>query len=323
MTTTRTDVHRPVALVTEDYTYVGTFDNHPPEPPLGGSLDGYIEAMAWWREHSLPMMKLAESGSLGAERGSSQCHHCGAAIRYGATLRHVSGDHIAVGETCLDNRFERATADFQAARKAAELDREKQRIRKAVAAFAEANPDLAFMTLHPTIAQLRNTANDGRHFEVYNAGAGTSIDNCFVADVARKLVNYGDLSQRQIDAVRRSIARDAEKAAKAKTDPEPSCPVVEGRIVVEGTVLTLKWQDGDFGSTLKMLVRDDRGFKVWGTVPTSLTEGSDWDETAAGYIDRRAADRGDRVRFTATVERSRDDEAFGFFKRPVKAEVLA
>ena len=29
--------------------------------------------------------------------------------------------------------------------------------------------------------------------------------------------------------------------------------------------------------------------------------------------------RGDTIRFTATFERSRDDEAFGFFKRPTQA----
>ena len=65
-------------------------------------------------------------------------------------------------------------------------------------------------------------------------------------------------------------------------------------------MLTTKWQDSHFGITLKMLVRDDRGFKVWGTVPSSLPN----------------TESGDRVTFIAAVEASDDDETFGFFKRP-------
>lgn len=59
------------------------------------------------------------------------------------------------------------------------------------------------------------------------------------------------------------------------------------------------------GSTYKMLVQDDRGFKVWGTVPGSI-----------------AADKGDEIKFVANVEASDDDPKFGFFKRPRKAVTL-
>ena len=79
-----------------------------------------------------------------------------------------------------------------------------------------------------------------------------------------------------------------------------------------GVVLTTRWQDNPFGygaSTLKMLVKLDDGNKVWGTMPNTLIE-----------ID---TDKGDRIRFTATAEVSEDDDHFGFFKRPVKAERLA
>lgn len=57
---------------------------------------------------------------------------------------------------------------------------------------------------------------------------------------------------------------------------------------------------------LVMLVQDDRGFKVWGSVPSSISE----------------AGTGDRVTFSATIEAS-DKEDFGFFKRPTKAQILA
>jgi hypothetical protein len=58
-----------------------------------------------------------------------------------------------------------------------------------------------------------------------------------------------------------------------------------------------------------MLVKDDRGFKLWGTVPSDLiVEG---------------VDRGMRVKYTANVEASKDDESFGFAARPRKASVVS
>ena len=53
-----------------------------------------------------------------------------------------------------------------------------------------------------------------------------------------------------------------------------------------------------------MLVRAVEGFKVWCTVPRGI-----------------AADKGDAVAITVTLEPSVDDPKFGFGKRPV-AEAL-
>ena len=50
------------------------------------------------------------------------------------------------------------------------------------------------------------------------------------------------------------------------------------------------------------IVQDDRGFKVWGSVPSKLENV-----------------KGRSVSFSATVQPSEDDEKFGFFKRPTKA----
>ena len=59
-----------------------------------------------------------------------------------------------------------------------------------------------------------------------------------------------------------------------------------------------------------MLVEFDDGNRVWGTVPKALFTG----ETSGP--------EGRRVVFTAKVERSGDDEHFGFFSRPSKAQFL-
>lgn len=279
MSATRTDVHRPKELVTESYEYVAAFDTN---APMWAGSD-------WAKEI---IHKVHQTNS---ERGMNQCHHCGAHLRYVAVMEHTpTGDYIAIGETCLENRFERATKDFQALRKAAELDRAKQRIKNAIAAFVEANSDLAFMA-----------DKDYEH------------TNSFVADVSRKLRQYGELSERQVAAVRKSIVRDAEYAArKAAEVPEVLVPVVEGKQVITGEVLTVKWQESFYGGSLKMLVKDDRGFKVWGTVPKSL------DFHAYDEAQSSVAAKGDKVSFTATVTKSDDDESFGFFSRPTKGTII-
>jgi len=95
----------------------------------------------------------------------------------------------------------------------------------------------------------------------------------------------------------------AEEKRQAEHEAAEPCPA--GRVVVTGEVLSVKLQDGYYGSTWKMLVKDDRGFKVWGSIPSSLD-----------------ASRGCRVTFTAAIEPSNDDDKFGFFKRPTKAAIL-
>lgn len=89
---------------------------------------------------------------------------------------------------------------------------------------------------------------------------------------------------------------------------EPVTPVVEGRIVVTGEVLTVRVDDNPFGygSIVKTLVRDDRGFKVWGTMPSAL-------------LGSEGGAHGKRVTFTARCQASDNDPAFGFFSRPTKA----
>lgn len=128
-------------------------------------------------------------------------------------------------------------------------------------------------------------------------------------DIASKARSY-PLSEAQGALVTRVAAEDAQKAldasveaAGAVVEPE-AVEVPEGKLELTGEVLCVKVQDGPYGSTLKMLV-ECGGFKVWGSVPSSISPA-----------------RGDVVRFNCSVERSRDDVSFGYFKRPTKAQIL-
>lgn len=265
----RTDVHRPAALVTEDYEYLFAIDN---QSPWALDLDRDF------------LRELVSYEPATADRGNSQCHHCGAHVRYAAFLRYLpTGRTIVVGETCLDNRFSIATAEFHRLRKQAELDRAQQRIVKARAAFVEANPDLAWL-------------QDERVPEVV-------AWNDMVVDIARKFKLYGDLSEPQAAAVRKVYAKSVERESRPKpVDPDP-VPAPSGRVVVTGKVLTAQWRETDFGSTLKLLLQVPEAggaWKLWVTCPSKLAH----------------PEKGDEVTLRATVEPSSDDPAFAFGKRP-------
>ena len=254
----------------------------------------FIDAIDLWRDYPLPiaaarweneLMDLLRksSSSRFSERG--QCDHCGARIRWACVLQHTSGDHIVVGQQCLSNRVGNySQADFRlnfirthAANERARMEREAK-----IAAFVSANPSIASLL----------------EFEGYNE---------FFSSLRYQLKRNGELSERQVAAYERSVQRDAERAAQRAADEaeHPSAPAPSGKVTVTGEVLSTKVQESVYGDTLKMLVRDDRGFKVWVTVPSAIT-----------------VERGVRVTFSATLEVSDRDECFAFGKRPTKAAVL-
>lgn len=125
----------------------------------------------------------------------------------------------------------------------------------------------------------------------------------FMERMAAKWQHDRFITEGIANAVVRAYQQDQER----KAQHEAAEDVPEGRIEVAGQILSVKEKHTRFGWQVKMLVLDDRGFKVWGTLPQA--------------IDR--AQRGDRVAFTATVEQSADDSKFGFFKRPTNATMMA
>lgn len=130
------------------------------------------------------------------------------------------------------------------------------------------------------------------------AGASRGILRSF----AEQLGNRGTLSEKQIEmAFKVAADMEAQDAIVLVEVPE------DGRVTVEGEILSVKEVYNHFtgGDDLKMLVMDSRGFKVFGSVPSSIIE---------------QADRGVKIRFDAKLEAK--ELGFGFFKRPTKAEVM-
>lgn len=220
-----------------------------------------------------------------------RCDHCGAGpLRYGVIFLHVPSNTIVnVGERCagvlgLSSKTEKARRDEHAAA--------QKRI--ALETWLAADP--------------KNT--ETYEFLTGQIDAGRFGFNGFYFDLLHKLNRYGSLSEKQVDAALRGRDRDAEFEAR-KVAEKPASPLVEGRYEITGEIVSTKSQESDYGWTWKMLVKMEDGNKVWGTIPESL------------FCLDVANAKGERVTFTATVERSRDDENFGFFKRPTKATVVS
>ena len=287
----RNDVHAPTNLVTEDYDFLALIDHDQNE-----STEGAATA----ERQAVMQSILAQGYRMASVHHAGQCDHCGSHLRYAALMLHKpSSTVIEVGETCLDNRFSVATAEFQKARKNAELARAKHRIVAARNAFVSENPDLAFL-------------NTGEIPEV--------LDWCeFVHDIGRKLRTYGDLSDAQVSAVRKvyasSVKRESEKVAEI---PESLADAPTGRVVVEGTVVSTKWQESQYGDTLKMLVKvtesDESTWKLWVSVPSSLHRDY-FDEVSGAWVDMNV-NRGDVVKIRVTVTPSDNDPSFAFGSRP-------
>ena len=289
--TARTDVHRPSALDPADYADVGYLD-------LGDGIDPgdqFIEP-----EFDAKTMVWDETGKW------ATCAHCGHSARYYEVFFHAKSDRLVpVGMTCAKKLGLSSIHEVEMRQQA-----ERRKLAKVRGHFLAGNP---------RARQAIEWASD--HFvEVREAYAEDSLaedhglidTNNFLYDLAQKFERYGSLSEKQVEAAwwaaerqrQHEIRSDLwEQEREAERENAEPCPT--GRVEITGTVLKLDSKENDYGTRNVMTVKDDRGFLVWGTVPTRL-----WPE------------RGDRVTFTAAIEPSDRDEFFGFYKRPTKAEVI-
>src|SRR3954470_14014877 len=178
---TRTDVHAPKNLVTEDYDFFacgnfGTADvpaYSPLNTPMGQAL-------------------LDDGWAFGENESAGQCYHCGARLTYYALLLHQpTHTIIRVGEQCADNRFELATEEFHRLRKQAQLDRAAHRIKNArLAWFAtDADREVAFAWASEQV--------EAGHFGY------DGMRHTFVSGINR----YGTASDKFVRAIMRDMAR--------------------------------------------------------------------------------------------------------------------
>jgi hypothetical protein len=276
-TLTRTDIHRPSASEFDPRAYriIGVYDCQDPISNL----------------EKAAVLSDSLSGYALGSGSDCNCGHCGARIRYSALLaRDDVREFIHVGEVCLDNRFRQLTAaEFQRLREQAKLNRERANLEERIDTLIEE---------HPVLQRLLN-------------GEGRSS---FLADVRRRFVESGRLSDRQIAAVQRAFDGEArreqwEADKQARRAAGVEAPV--GRVEVEGKIIAAKthgsWIGRRYVESLKVTILHDSGWKVWVTLPDSLRS-----EDPAGR----------RIRLTATLTKSDRDPAFAFGRRPTNGEYI-
>jgi len=290
--TTRTDIHRPGAPGFDpgEYEHVRSFYQGNSDEARGVYQYEAQREREWLaahgRDEGLPEFE-------GNHYAKGTCDHCGARFDYGETVAHMpTMTYIHVGHICASETFE--------------LDNRADLLRRdAARAIARANELAKQREAAEKFAATDRGSIVVAHLRKHNW-------NNFYADLLAKLERFGTLTDGQMAAVERNIDKDNQRAAErearmereAAMDKNP-CPTGRGQIT--GEVLSAKWKDTPFGAQLKMLVLDDRGFKVYGTVPSRLDD---------------EVERGTRITFVAEVTPSDDDELFGFFKRPTQASIL-
>lgn len=325
----RQDVHRPSIMDPADYVWIGEADDHANDGYVDFDWERYAELTGqpelanrdyrdpygakWANVQHAESYRLESGERIANGWRTGGCDHCGQTrIRYWMFYLHLpTREVVSVGTRCASKLSLDSKADIA---RRAQIERERKASALAKWIAADELNEKAWADLM------------GRQDE---AGGSGGAGNEFVDSLVNYANRNGCLTDGQRDAVLKGIetraTRAAERAEQNAGDPEPSA-VIAGRITIEGRLLTVKNQEGRYGCTTKMLVLDDRGFKVWGTFPDSFS-GPLFDRAIEdGSTDIRSwlsAGAKARVRFAAAVEQSRDDETFGFFKRPTKAEVIA
>lgn len=173
----------------------------------------------------------------------------------------------------------------------------------------------------------RREANEARErnrmaaYREQNAGALARIEayggnNDFISSIRNQHLAGRELSVRQIETCLGAIERESEREIRLAQQRANATPAILGNgITVVGRIVTAKLVDGYRGPNedMKMMVADDRGFKVWVSVPRNIY----------AEVDRLTSLVGRRVSFVANLERGwGDDVSLAKGKRPRNAQLL-
>lgn len=296
------------------YELIAIIDERPPEYANAADVELFIGERFYNADAGWASSHLNDEARILIDQTEdrSKCDHCGkslSAIRFMAFAVHKETKQVVVfGHTCareleFANEFELALHREREAKKAAER---RAIINAKRDEWNAANPEQA-------------AALDAYEADIKDGGEHDE----FLDSLVKGRRDYGALTEKQTPWPTKALAKRAEWAAKKAEQNKKlaTAPKLEeGRYEIEGTVISTKAVENNFSRSswddtiLKMLVELDDGNRVWGTVPNALF--TDNEGNGYGYD---MILKGKRVAFTAAVERSKDDNHFGFFKRPTKA----
>lgn len=314
----RSDIHRPSAIVPEDYEYVA---QEYAKVEYSGIADFLLSERAVIEAH-----RKRTGGTYSGHEHGGNCMVCGAAAIYTVLFYHSkTNSYVRMGQDCARKCEIGDPKLFEAFKKYVHdaLERKAGKA-KAEAILKEKGLEAAWTlfltwceTLEKATDKCVNCGFDNR-FHRRDCPWYEGTEEARISDIVGRLVKYGSVSEKQVDFVKSMLNRistRAERAAKIAAERAAALDCPAGRIQIEGQVLTVKTVPTDFGNIQKMLVKHVVGWTVWGTVPNSI---SVIDEPGG----QRLIGHGDRVKFVATVEVSKEDPKHGFFKRPTNAEIV-
>lgn len=315
----RNDIHRPAVLAPEDYklrlsySFPSTFGGAP-VPGMGincvtelsrESVDENGKKVIIPGEHAEDgrccIVGYANSDAKFAEHGgSNNCTLCGSFFLHGDIWEHMpSGEHIYLGHICAEKY------SFIAERREYEKAMDGLRVR----------------SVREHEKAMKQEAREAYIDRVENLRAALEVDHKITRSIKESFFSskYTRLTERQ-EALVLNLYRES---LRPKRKEEPTVPAVieDGRQVVEGEVVSVRYKDSFYGGTFKLTVKvpgDGGVWLAWGTCPTSLLEASGkraGNGEAASYL------RGAKVRFSAKLKRGRDAH-FAVFSRPTKASVI-
>ena len=261
----------------------------------------------------------------------NRCSHCGKRLRYVAVLKHVSGEHITVGETCLGGRFSRTKEEFRRLR---ELGKERALEVENEAARMEPAAREAYLEEHDMKASgdrvERKAARREQFFADNPQMAAATYPEMFAGEekmlalalsLNRQIDATATLTDRQVEYFEslyvRSL-RSEERKERDRRAKEEAARVGLGAprgkdIEVTGIVSSLKQYPNRYSSygepVHKMTVSLPGGARVFVTVPKTIVED---------------VQQGEKVRFGADFEapKREDDPMFAYGKKPRRAEIL-
>lgn len=302
----RIDIHRPSAIIPSDYVFVCAFSYSEAalEP---GVLD--VE------RRMLEQHMARTGGEFSKHEHGGSCHVCGAwMVDYAIFYHAPSNTYIKTGFDCAQKMEFHDTNLFKKVRDrriAAEQSRAGKLKAKGLIESMGLNLATAeSVFVADTFGPIANTDLVDKYAEL------KWFENTLYAacDIIRALVKWGSISDKQWAYLGKCLERIA--GAKAALDTRVadeaakhanSKPAPEGKVVVQGKIISTKVSENNFGGyDYKMLVEHADGWRVWVTIPAALGD----------------AQKGWEVEFTATLKPSDDDKYFCFGTRPSKASII-
>jgi len=164
--------------------------------------------------------------------------------------------------------------------------------RSAAIALANANPHKKEYTIADALAWTKEQSGSDY------------LEN--IASIARLEIvprKYDGYAASILAAYERHLEQEITKANQS----ESCTPAPSGRVAVKGTIASIKEKWGDYGMQLKMTLIADSGWKLYATLPKSISS---------------EARAGDKIELTVTVKPSHKDAYFAFGSRPTKCRII-